>query len=159
MKPDTVHRAPHEWLQSWGAPSGHEAPRGPLPPGRRLLHTLLVLAGWVGFVWGWWRVAGGQHDVAQLRLLILGSIVVVVVLTLGWVAHNVGIHRRKGPRKSVPRVQPRHEVDFNGRRLDADWEALRQARRVDIELDGDCKHFVSPDGPPPRRERVAEEVA
>ena len=126
-----------------------------LPAARRLLHLLLIAAGWALFIWGWLRVTAGRPELGELRVLMLSALLVVPVLTLGWVAHNVGIHRRKGPRRTVPAAPPRPAVDFNGRRLTADWASLVASRRIDIVLDGDAKRFVArdlPGAPLPARE-------
>ena len=101
-------------------------------------------------------MSAAPNETAELRTLLAMALVVVSVLTLAWVAHNVGIHRRKGPRRSVPAVHVRHEADFNGRRLDADWAALASARRIDIVLDGDRKRFVDVSRPRPRGLLAAE---
>jgi hypothetical protein len=41
----------------------------------------------------------------------------VLVITLWWVRHNVGIHRRKGPRGTRPEMAPRTDEDRLGRPL------------------------------------------
>ena len=105
------------------------------------LHALLVAGGWVGFFWAWKLVTSNAPELGQLQLLIVGAGVVVPVLTVSWILHNVGIHRRKGPRRSVPRVDTRYTVDFNGRRIVADWQDLRRARHVEVEVDDDVKRY------------------
>lgn len=137
-----------------------------LTAARRLLHALVVLAGWVLFVWGWERVLAGRPDFAELLLLIGGALVLVPVLTLSWVLHNVGIYRRKGPRRSSARVALDYRHDFNGRHIDADWAMLAGARRVRIRNDGAHKRFELVEPPaersapaaavPPRREQRQE---
>lgn len=119
-----------------------------LTAARRLVHALVVLAGWVLFVWGWERVASGQPAVGELLWLIVGALVLVPALTLSWVLHNVGIYRRKGPRRSSALVALDYTHDFNGRRIDADWTALAGARRVLIRNDGGHKRFENADPAP-----------
>lgn len=116
---------------------------------RRIVHAVLVVLGWLLFAWSWQRVTAAGPEVGELRWLLLTAVLVVPVLTLSWVAHNVGIHRRKGPRRSVPAVTARHDRDFNGRRLEADWPALAMARHIDIVVDGDRKRFVAAPRPLP----------
>ena len=101
------------------APAAPAVPR--LQAWRRLVHIALVALGWLLFAWSWHRVSVNGPEIAELRWLMLSAVLVVPVLTLSWVAHNVGIHRRKGPRRSVPAVTTHLERDFNGRRLEADW--------------------------------------
>jgi hypothetical protein len=110
---------------------------------RRIVHAGLIALGWLLFAWGWHRVTAAGPEIGELRWLLLTAVLVVPLLTLSWVAHNVGIHRRKGPRRSVTAVTPRHDVDFNGRRIEADWPTLASARRIDILVEGERKRFVA----------------
>ncbi|MBZ8141092.1 hypothetical protein CLD22_14410 [Rubrivivax gelatinosus] len=119
------------------------------------MHALMVVAGWVLFVWGWERVASGSPEVGELLRLIAGALVLVPVLTLSWVLHNVGIYRRKGPRRSSPMVALDYTRDFNGRRIDADWSVLAGARRVLIRNDGGHKRFERADAAAPTAAPVA----
>jgi len=123
-----------------------------------LMHALMIVAGWAIFVGAWWLVLGQPHDTGTLRNLLVGALVVAPTLTVAWVLHNVGIHRRKGPRRAVAAVPMRYEVDFNGRRIEADWPVLQRARTVVIERGDGVKRFVGkPEAPaaprraPPRR--------
>lgn len=110
---------------------------------QRIAHVLLIALGWLLFAWSWHRVTASGPEIGELRWLLLAAVLVVPVLTLGWVAHNVGIHRRKGPRRSVTAVNAQHRVDFNGRQVDADWPLLQTARCIDIVLERDRKRFVA----------------
>lgn len=130
------------------APAQSPEPQ-PLGGRRRVLHALLVALGWVLFVWSWRRVTAGSPEAGELRALMVAAAIVVPVLTLSWVAHNVGIHRRKGPRRSLREVQAHYDRDFNGRVIDADWTRLADARRITIVLDGGHKRYVA--GADPRR--------
>lgn len=143
------------WREALSPQGGHV----PLPPRRRVLHALVIVAGWLLFAWSWHRVTADKPELGELRLLMLGALAVVPPLTLGWVAHNVGIHRRKGPRRSVPAVALRYDTDFNGRRIEADWTLLAHARRIDIVVEGDRKRFVADDRPPAVALVAAEELA
>jgi hypothetical protein len=107
-----------------------------------LMHALVIVAGWVIFVGAWWLVLGQPRDTGTLRSLLVGAVLVAPALTIAWVLHNVGIHRRKGPRRAVAAVPLRYEVDFNGRRIEADWPALQRARTVVIERGDGVKRFV-----------------
>jgi hypothetical protein len=108
----------------------------------QLLHTLAVIAGWCIFAWSWWLVSDQPGATADLRNLIVGAAVVMPTLTVAWVLHNVGIHRRKGPRRAVAPVPLRYDIDFNGRRIVADWPTLQRARTVVIERGDGVKRFV-----------------
>ncbi len=131
------------WRHSSRDVAASPGPAQPLPPARRLLHAALIALGWLLFAWSWMHVTADRPALGELKWLLLAALLAVPVLTLSWVAHNVGIYRRKGPRRAVPPVVMRHELDFNGRRVDADWTALAAARRVEIVIDGDAKRFVA----------------
>ena len=102
---------------------------------------LLVVAGWGLFVWLWSLVIDQPYDARALRMLVAGCLVVVPVATLAWVLHNVGIHRRKGPRRNVLNIGSNYRVDFKGRRIIADWKLLDRARHVEIGVAGDLKFY------------------
>lgn len=108
---------------------------------RRLAHALAIVAGWALFFWGWQRVLASSPDFAELRLLMIGAAIVVPVVTVSWILHNRGIHRRKGPRRSVAEAHLDYRVDFHGREVLADWAALARAQRVDIVIDGAFKRY------------------
>jgi hypothetical protein len=117
-----------------------------------LLHALAILAGWALFVGAWWLVLVQSFDTVALRQLLVGALIAAPTLSIAWVLHNVGIHRRKGPRRALAAVPLRYEVDFNGRRIEADWPALQRARTVVIERGDGVKRFVGrPAAEPPRR--------
>lgn len=120
---------------------------------RRALHGLLIAAGWVLFIWCWYRVTADRPHLGELRTLMLASVLVVPVLTLSWVAHNVGIYRRKGPRRGVREVPLDYATDFNGRTITAAWPKLVGARRVDIVVEGGQKLFVDVSERPARLDR------
>jgi len=118
-----------------------------------LLHALVLVAGWCLFAGSWWLVLDQPRDTAGLGHLVLGAVIVMPAITLAWIAHNLGIHRRKGPRRAVAPVPLRYDVDFNGRRIEADWPTLQDARTVVIERGDGVKRYVSrpqPQTPPPR---------
>ncbi|MCA0240965.1 MAG: hypothetical protein LCI02_08885 [Proteobacteria bacterium] len=133
------------WRHGTGEVAASPGPAQPLPPLRRLLHALLIVLGWLLFAWSWLRVTADRPAVGELKWLMLAALLVVPVLTLSWVAHNVGIYRRKGPRRAVTPVAVQHDVDFNGRRIEADWPALASARCIEIVIDGEAKRFVAKD--------------
>lgn len=106
-------------------------------------HVLAVTLGWVLFFWSWWLVLGQPRDTQDLRNLIIGAAIIAPTLTLAWVLHNLGIHRRKGPRRASAVVPLVYASDFNGRRIQADWVALQQARSVVIECVQDEKRYLA----------------
>lgn len=116
------------------------SPRG-IGVWRRAAHWLAIGAGWVLFFWGWHRVLAGRPDFDALRLLMLGAATVVPVVTVSWILHNRGIHRRKGPRRAVPVATLQYRLDFNGREVVADFRALAEAQRVHIAIDGSRKLY------------------
>ena len=108
---------------------------------RRLAHLLLVVLGWVGFVWMWTLVASRPWDSRGLVWLITGSLIVVPLLTGAWVLHNRALARRKGERRSVASVDMSYAHDWHGRRVHADWAALRGSRMVLVQVEGEDKRY------------------
>lgn len=106
------------------------------------MHGLAIVAGWVLFFWGWHRVLAATPDFSELRLLMIGAAIVVPVVTVSWILHNRGIHRRKGPRRSITPATLAYAADFNGRAIVADFRSLAQAQRVWIVTEGARKLYL-----------------
>ncbi len=136
------------------SPRERTRPAGLRSPLHAVAHLVLVVLGWAGFAWLWSLVLGRPWESADLRGLIVGTLVVAPVLTVAWIVHNVGIYRRRGPRRSVPAVTWRYERDYNGREVAADFTALRDACTVVIDVDGGRKRYRAATGPA-SREREA----
>jgi hypothetical protein len=106
---------------------------------------LAISGGWVIFVWAWIHVS---HRTSLATLLWGVAAVAVITLvalsvTVWWVVHNLRIHRRKGPRKSVTIAMPDYRSDFLGRSLDADWSLLRRSSVVVVQVDDQGKRFIA----------------
>lgn len=110
-------------------------------PRREPMHAVVAGLGWLGFVWLWWDVVVETSGAEVLRavLLVVVLLLVVVPVNLGWVAHNVAIFRRKGPRTGLPSVSLDYEQDWTGRRVVADDAAVRDARLVEVDVVDEVK--------------------
>lgn len=116
---------------------------------RKLAHLLVVVLGWVGFVWMWGLVATRPWESQRLVWLILGSLLVVPLLTAAWVLHNRALHRRKGERRAVAAADTSYTHDWHGRSVHADWPALRRASVVLVDVEDGRKRYLGhrPDKP------------
>jgi hypothetical protein len=104
---------------------------------RDAIHVLLVLGGWALFFLWWGQVlrVTSLPETALAVLVILSVSLLTSLLTVGWVRYNLGIYRRKGPRRTVPDVQEHVGADALGRKLvHPGVEALRAARVVTVSL-------------------------
>jgi hypothetical protein len=108
---------------------------------RKLAHLLVVIVGWVGFVWLWLLVAARPWDSQGLTWLIVGSLILMPLLTGAWVLHNRSLYRRKGERQAVATADMGYAHDWHGRSVQADWAALRRSRSVLIEVEGEHKRY------------------
>ena len=108
---------------------------------QRLLHLIALAVGWGLFFWGWYDVLGQNWDTTALIWLIVGSVVLMPAMTFAWVLHNVGIHRRKGPRTGLRKVDEAYRHDWNGREIAADFAALARANVVVIDVEGKRKVY------------------
>jgi hypothetical protein len=106
-----------------------------------LAHGVAILAGWWLFFWFWWGVAGQPWESVDLQRLVIAAAVGFPLVTGGWIVHNRGIYKRRGPRRAIPPGPMLYDADFNGRRVDSDWAALQAERRIEISLDGDVKRY------------------
>ena len=109
-------------------------------------HALFAVFGWALFVY-WWNLVLPQIDSrdAFIALVFIGLTVLVTVLaTLLWVRYNIGIFRRKGPRKTLTHVVENHGADFLGRRIERPGpESLKTARHVVVSVEGEVKKYES----------------
>lgn len=108
---------------------------------REILQVLIVALGWIGFVWLWVLVGRQPWDSSSLVWLILGSLIVLPVVTLVWVIHNRALFKRKGERRGVAPADLGYPEDWNGRRVDADWATLRTSSMVSIDVAGPVKTY------------------
>jgi hypothetical protein len=120
--------------------------------GQLLLHIGAAVAAWALFVWAWYVVfLKRTSEQAMNGLLALGVfLVVMLLLTLTWVQHNLRIHRRKTARAAVPTVREDWAHDILGRRIEAEWPALKAAPLVEVELSEESKRYrvgAMPAGP------------
>lgn len=122
-------------------------------PARAAAHVVLVVLGWAGFVWLWSLVLARPWESADLRGLVVGTLVVAPALTVAWIVHNVGIYRRRGPRRSVPPVTMHYQRDFHDRAIDADFGALQAQPFVVVSIAGTRKCYRTPP------QRAAQRVA
>ena len=110
------------------------------------LHALIVVSAWVLFFYWWYCVLPATllADAASAILAILVVALCTVALTLGWVRYNLGIYRRKGPRRKIPDVSERVVADALGRDLvHGGWEALRASRLITVSVDGENRKIFS----------------
>ena len=113
---------------------------------RDVLHALIVVCTWVLFFYWWSLVLPVTllSDAAWAILAILVTSLCTVVLTLGWVRYNLGIYRRKGPRRKNPDVPEVFAMDALGRELvHAGWEAQRSSRLISVSVDGENRKTFS----------------
>ena len=113
--------------------------------GRRVLHTLIALAGWALFAY-WWTVVFARVGASEVRftvIFVLISFVCSIVITSLWVLHNLSIFRRKGPRTGVREVALDYSHDPLGRPVtfESTPEALQNAAAIRVRIDADGKSF------------------
>jgi hypothetical protein len=115
---------------------------------RDALHVLVVLVGWALFFYWWWIVlpSTSLDEAAWALLVILGISLATALGTAGWVRYNLGIYRRKGPRRTVPDVVEDADADVLGRKLSHPGvERLRASRLVTVSLTGGNGKSLTPE--------------
>ena len=108
---------------------------------RRLLHALLLLLGWVVFFGFWWKILRRPLSVGPLFVVIPLIAIVVPAVTFYWIMHNIHLYRQRDARRSAPVAVEHYDRDWHGRRVVAEWEGLRAAREISIEVVGDVKRY------------------
>jgi hypothetical protein len=115
---------------------------------RQISHTLAGVACWIVVVGLWVMLIGdgSAGRALQSTLVQLAAVTgAILAVTIWWVRHNVGIYRRKGPRRELVRAAPRTDEDRLGRAVR--WSlpggalAAAQAEHLVIEVDGDLKTY------------------
>ncbi|MDP3873674.1 MAG: hypothetical protein ABIF28_00930 [Pseudomonadota bacterium] len=96
--------------------------------GQRLVHVVVLGAGWLLFGWAWLLVGRDLPDYGVLAWMIVATLVISPAVTLYWVLHNLAIFKLKGPRRRLPDTKAEYLQDWAGRPVVADWDMLRTAR-------------------------------
>lgn len=116
---------------------------------RLMLQILLAVASWLLFGWLWWRAIQYGPTETHLRGTLIVALIdlVIVVVTVLWIMWNKNIHRRKGPRTTVPAVDFDYMVDALGMPVEIRVPTGGSARFIviDIASDGDTSRKVFAD--------------
>jgi hypothetical protein len=114
----------------------------------RAVQLALLTGGWILFGLSWVKVAVSTSADAMLASgIVIGvAFLSVVLVTWWWIAHNLRIYRKKGPRKSVPAVRRDFTSDFLGRVLPDDLDLLERAPLIVVVSEGERKRFLVGDG-------------
>jgi hypothetical protein len=121
---------------------------------RNAIHVVASLVVWCLFGYYWYLVSKTQINRSSLEALVILSAIVVVglVLTLLWVAHNRKLarrNRRTTPPSTVPET---FDFDYLGRTLDRpEVGQLKTAQIIDIEVVDDPDGKSSSDQVPGRK--------
>ncbi len=117
---------------------------GPTPlgtSGRSVVHVVGIALGWALFVFGWIRVAARPWEAHELWVLIVASAIVLPTLTALWIVHNVVLYRGRHRRRAAAIAEARYAVDWSGHAVEADWDALKNAERIWIDVDAGVKRY------------------
>jgi len=114
---------------------------------RHVLHVLVSIAMWCLFGYYWQVVLGREIGSGTVRALIILGLTVVLglLLTMIWVAHNLRLARKFAGRRQAPREvgPPPMEQDTIGRVLQhPGLNNLRNAQVVEIDADEDSKSYT-----------------
>ena len=121
--------------------------REPLEAGpvRRVVHSLLALAGWVVFVYWWWLVFRRVNatEVRYTLWFIAIALVVIVFVTMLWAVHNVRLFRKRGPRTQPRQVREDFSHDTVGRpvNMPAVPTDCLTAGIIVVRIEGDAKVY------------------
>ncbi len=144
-------------------PANPTMKREPLEAGpvRRVVHTLMALAGWVVFVYWWWLVFRRVNatEVRYTLWFIAIALVVIVFVTVLWAIHNARLFRKRGPRTQVRLVREDFSRDTVGRlvNMPAVPADCLNAGIIVVRIEGEAKvyrpiaaRFVARRAEPPR---------
>jgi hypothetical protein len=93
----------------------------------------------------WWNLVLPQTDSRDgfvALVFISGTVCISVITTLVWIRYNIGIFRRKGPRKNLTEVAENHCTDVLGRKIEPLGSgSFKTARHVIVSLEGESKKY------------------
>jgi hypothetical protein len=116
---------------------------------RQALHIAIGLAFWALLAVLWVVLAlEGKASGAAFRdtgLQVAALMGAVLAVTIWWIRHNVGIYRRKGPRRGRPDLAPHTDEDRLGHvvhwALDEGAAGATTEQHLVVELDGTLKTY------------------
>jgi hypothetical protein len=107
--------------------------------GRKLYQPLAALLGWAAFGLLWWlafRHLGPAWQMLTGLLLAAAFTVFLAIVTGAWIAWNVFLWRRDGPKP----VRLPHPYDYSrdsvGRQVRTDFSSLRGSRFIVVDVTG-----------------------
>jgi hypothetical protein len=116
---------------------------------RQFLHTVVGVVFWAMLAAAWvllWvdgKATGTAFRDTLVELAVL--IGVVLAVTTWWIRHNVGIYRRKGPRRGRPETPVPTDEDRLGRRvrwaMPGGVRTARAEQHLVIDVEGDVKLY------------------
>lgn len=114
-------------------------------PGRDLAHAAVLAFAWVSIGVLWVRVLRATSGPVLLwaSATVVVTAIVTLVVTRWWIAHNVAIHRAKGPRTTVPVAPLDYDRDWVGRPVVGAWDDLRSAGIVVVCASASRKVFLA----------------
>ena len=119
---------------------------------RTLYQALAALFGWVAFGLLWWlafRHLGPARQMLTGVLLAAAFAVLLGIATGAWVAWNVFVWRRNGPKPVRLPTPYDYSRDAAGRQVRADFASLRTSRFIVVDLvddsSGPAKTYVPGD--------------
>jgi hypothetical protein len=116
---------------------------------RQALHIAIGLAFWLVLIGLWVLLAtegrASGDAFANTGLELAALIGAVLALTTWWIRHNVGIYRKKGPRRGRPDLPPNIDEDRLGHPLRWEMpggpETATAAAHVVVELEAGVKTY------------------
>ncbi|MEB3702960.1 hypothetical protein Bealeia1_00155 [Candidatus Bealeia paramacronuclearis] len=119
--------------------------RPPLKTYQVIIHTVMIIIGWLLYIFAWIYVFKYYPEHLNIGgILILISFCLGLSVTAFWVYHNIGIHKRKGSRKSINVTTYQYAQDWNEHKIHAIWDEVKKASQIHIHIDPEKKekHFL-----------------
>lgn len=125
--------------------------RPKLNPRQLILHTLCMIGAWGLYVYGLIHAFEIPAKAYKIVIIVLSiECVALVIGTISWVIHYIGLHRKFGPRTRVTKVIWNYKEDWLGYKIEGDLEQLKTEQVVVINCDPEnrAKYFssISPGG-------------
>lgn len=68
--------------------------------------------------------------------------IAIPTITIIWILHSIALFKKKGPRKNIPTATAQYDTDWNGKKIFANWDKAKHAKKITVTIDKKGKHYL-----------------
>ena len=90
-----------------------------------IVHILLMAAAWGLYAYGLYHAFDLPSKAYKIVLIVLSlEFVALIITTISWVGHHLGLHRKFGARTQIPNTTWNYTEDWLGYKIEGAFEDL-----------------------------------